>query len=99
VISVPASRADLAALIPVLVGAANNIDIGAQIGPVAGGDVAGAILTAIIGARLVAADDEPGMNGDRKKRDFSAVAGRTVATTPAKSHTARAQVFRRPWSP
>jgi hypothetical protein len=40
----------LTALIPVLAGAANNIDIGALIGQVAGGGIAGAILTAIVGA-------------------------------------------------
>ena len=39
----------LTALIPVLGGAANNIDIGALIGQVAGGAGAGAMLTAIVG--------------------------------------------------
>jgi hypothetical protein len=39
----------LTALIPVLAGAANNIDIGALVGQVVGGGVAGAILTAIVG--------------------------------------------------
>jgi hypothetical protein len=39
----------LTALIPVLAGAASNVDIGALIGQVAGGGVAGAILTAIVG--------------------------------------------------
>ncbi len=40
----------LTALVPVLAGAANNIDIGALIGQVAGGGVAGAIHMAIVGA-------------------------------------------------
>jgi uncharacterized membrane protein YeaQ/YmgE (transglycosylase-associated protein family) len=39
----------LTALIPVLVGAANNIDIDVLIGQIAAGGVAGAILTAIAG--------------------------------------------------
>jgi hypothetical protein len=39
----------LTALIPMLSGAAGNIDIGALIGQAVGGGVAGAIFTAIIG--------------------------------------------------
>jgi hypothetical protein len=39
----------LTALLPVLQGAANNIDIGAVLGQAVGGGVAGAILTAVVG--------------------------------------------------
>jgi hypothetical protein len=39
----------LTALIPVLAGTANNIDIGALVGQFAGGGVAGAVLTVIVG--------------------------------------------------
>jgi hypothetical protein len=39
----------LTALIPLLSGAAGNIDIGALVGQAVGGGVAGAILTAVIG--------------------------------------------------
>jgi hypothetical protein len=39
----------LTALLPILQGAANNVDIGAVVGQAVGGGVAGAILTAIIG--------------------------------------------------
>jgi hypothetical protein len=39
----------LTALLPMLQGAANNVDIGALVGQAVGGGVAGAILTAIVG--------------------------------------------------
>jgi hypothetical protein len=39
----------LTALLPVLQGAANNVDIGAVLGQAVGGGVAGAILTAVVG--------------------------------------------------
>jgi hypothetical protein len=39
----------LTALLPMLQGAAGNVDIGAVIGQAVGGGVAGAVLTAIVG--------------------------------------------------
>jgi uncharacterized membrane protein YeaQ/YmgE (transglycosylase-associated protein family) len=39
----------LTALLPLLQGAANNVDIGALVGQAVGGGVSGAVLTAIIG--------------------------------------------------
>lgn len=39
----------LTALLPVLQGAAGNVDIGALVGQAVGGGVAGAVLTAIVG--------------------------------------------------
>jgi len=39
----------LTALLPLLQGAANNVDVGALVGQAVGGGVSGAILTAIVG--------------------------------------------------
>jgi hypothetical protein len=39
----------LTALLPMLQGAAGNVDIGALVGQAVGGGVAGAVLTAIVG--------------------------------------------------
>jgi uncharacterized membrane protein YeaQ/YmgE (transglycosylase-associated protein family) len=39
----------LTALLPMLQGAAGNVDVGAMVGQAVGGGVAGAILTAIVG--------------------------------------------------
>ena len=39
----------LTALLPILQGAAGNLDIGALVGQAVGGGVAGAVLTAIVG--------------------------------------------------
>jgi hypothetical protein len=39
----------LTALLPLLQGAANNVDVGALVGQAVGGGISGAVLTAIIG--------------------------------------------------